>query len=158
MKIPKLQAAISSLFPNAQILSSIPPDEVISIGCANQATYVIGTGWDEDGENLDVEITTLPTDVYVNCVNADKQPIDGSEKELFIKKGSAVPSIHGLTIAKSMKKPVQLAIHQGDHVDYIESEADKDLVEISARLHGGVQQHNDLSKTIEPATIHIHLN
>lgn len=34
MKIPKLQASMSALVPGAQVLSTIPSDEVISIGCA----------------------------------------------------------------------------------------------------------------------------
>lgn len=157
MKIPKLQSAISSLFPKAEVLSSIPPDEVISIGCANQAAYVNGDG-DEDGEQVDMEITTLPTDVRVICVDAEQQPIEGSDSDVLFKKGATVPSAHGVTIAKSMKKPVRLSVAQGDHATVIEGkDADKDLVEITARVHGGVRLIASNSQTIEPATIHIHL-
>lgn len=158
MKIPKLQAAISSLFPNAQVLSSIPSDEVIAIGCANQAAYVNGDG-DEDGEQVDMEITTLPTDVRVICVDANEQTVDGSDSDVLLKKGATVPSAHGVTIAKSMKKPVRLCVSQGDHRSVIEcKDADQDLVEITARVHGGVRLNASHAQTTEPATIHIHLS
>lgn len=158
MKIPKLQTAISSLFPNAEVLSTIPPDEVISIGCANQAAYVNGDG-DEDGEQVDMEITTLPTDVRVICVDADQQPIEGSDSDVLFRKGATVPSAHGVTIAKSMKKPVRLSVVQGEHSTVIEcKDSEKDLVEITARVHGGVRLNASNSQTTEPATIHIHLD
>lgn len=158
MKIPKLQSVISSLFPKADVLSSIPPDEVISIGCANQAAYVNGDG-DEDGEQIDMEITTMPTDVRVNCVDADGKPIEGSVSDVLFKKGATVPSAHGVTIAKSMQKPVRLSFAQGDSTTVIESkDVEKDLVEITARVHGGVRLNGPNSQSIEPATIHIHLD
>lgn len=92
MKIPKLQTAISSLFPKAEVLSTIPPDEVISIGCANQAAYVNGDG-DEGGEQVDMEMTTLPTDVRVICVDVEQQPIDGSDSDVLFKKGATVLTV-----------------------------------------------------------------
>lgn len=158
MKIPKLQSTISSLLPKAQILSSIPPDEVISIGCAKQSAYLNGNHFDDVAECVDLEITTLPEDIFVQCVDADNKPIDGAENELLFKKGAPVPSLHGVTLAKPMKNPVKLAVQQGEHTDYIESVANKDLIEITARLHGGFRQNSDKTQNIEPATIHVHLN
>lgn len=58
-----------------------------------------------------------------------------------------------------MKKPVRLSVAQGEHTTVIECEdAEKDLVEITARVHGGVRLNASNSQTIEPATIHIHLD
>lgn len=159
MKIPKLQSTISLLLPKAQILSSIPPDEVISIGCTKQSSYLNGNEFDDVAEHIDMEITTLPEDIFVQIVDADNNPaIDGMENELLFKCGAPVPTIHATSINKEMKQPVKLAIQQGDQIDYIESGFDKDLTEIVARLHGGIRQSNDKSQTIEPATIHVHLN
>lgn len=155
MKIPKLQSTISALVPQAQVLSSIPPDEVISIGCAKQSAYL--TGSDDVADHVDIEITTIQDDVTFQYVDADNKPIENSEPELLFKCGAPVPSIHGVTIAKPMTHPVKLAIQQGDHIDYIESDPDKDLNEIAARLHGGIRKHHDTYNT-EPATIHLHLN
>lgn len=158
MKIPKLQSTISALVPKAQVLSSIPPDEVISIGCAKQSAYLTGTDFDDVTEHVDIEVTTLPDDITYQYVDADNKPIDDTEPELLFKNGAPVPSINAVTIAKQLKHPVKLAIRQGDHVDYIENDPSKDLTEIVARLHGGIRTHNDNTQTIEPATVHLHLN
>lgn len=155
MKIPKLQSAISALVSNAEVLSSIPPDEVISIGCANQAVYVHGDG-DEDGEQVEMEITTLPTDICVGVVGDNNQLI-GEQLTLF-RKGATVPSAHGVTLPLVAKAPVKLSVIQGDHRDYIESNADKDSKEIVGRAHGGVRLNNAVAAVTEPASIHIHLN
>lgn len=158
MKIPKLQSTISSLVPKAQVLSTIPPDEVISIGCAKQSAYLNGTDFDDVADNIDMEITAIPDNISFQFVDADNKPIADTETEFLFKSGALVPSIHGVTIAKQMHHPIKLAIKQGDHIDYIESVPEKDLTEITARLHGGIRTHNDNTQTIEPATIHLHLN
>lgn len=158
MKIPKLQSTISALVPQAQILSTIPPDEVISMGCTKQSAYLSGTDFDEVADHIDMEISTLPEDISFQYVDADNKPIDDTEGGILFKKGAPVPSIHGAAIAKQLKHPVKLEIKQGDHIDYIENDPNKDLTEISARLHGGIRKHHDNTQTIESATIHLHLN
>lgn len=158
MKIPKLQTTISTLVPKAQVLSSIPPDEVISIGCAKQSAYLNGTDFDDVADNVDMEITTIPDDISFELVDGDNKPIDDTETEYLFKSGALVPSIHGVTIVKTMQHPVKLAIKQGNHIDYIESDPETDLTEITARLHGGIRKHADDTQTIEAATIHLHLN
>merc|ERR1711951_290176 len=39
-KVTKIQSALSSMFPQAEMLSSLAPDEVIAIGAAVQASYI----------------------------------------------------------------------------------------------------------------------
>jgi len=39
-KVVKIQSALSSMFPQAEMMSSLAPDEVIAIGAAVQASYV----------------------------------------------------------------------------------------------------------------------
>lgn len=159
MKIPKLQSTISALVPKAQVLSTIPPDEVISIGCAKQSAYLNGTDFDDDvADNIDMEITTIPDDISFQFVDENNKQITDTETEFLFKSGALVPSIHGVTIVKQLEHPIKLAIKQGDHIDYIESDPEKDLTEITARLHGGIRKHNDNTQTIESATIHLHLN
>lgn len=41
LKIPKLQENICNLFPNAEALLNIAPDELISLGAAKHAGYCI---------------------------------------------------------------------------------------------------------------------
>merc|ERR1712080_728981 len=39
-KVVKLQSALAAAFPQAQVLSSLPPDEVLAYGAAVQASYI----------------------------------------------------------------------------------------------------------------------
>lgn len=157
--MPILQSNISQLVPNAKILSTIPPDEVISIGCAKQSQYVMGLDDFEDvADNIDMKITTLDEDIALQYVDADGKAIVDEEPSILFKRGTPVPSMHGVVIEKKIQHPVKLAIHQNDHIDYIENDPEKDLNEITARLHGGIRKHHDNTQTIEKATIHLHLN
>lgn len=158
MKIPKLQSAFSALVPKAQFLSSIAPDEVVSIGCAKQSSYLSGHEFDDVSAHVDMEITTLPEDVFVRIVDKDNEAADGAANEVLFRKGAPVPTIHAATLKQDAKAPVKLAVQQGEHIDYVENEATNDLQEIVARLHGGVRENTDKSHTIEPTTIHLHLN
>lgn len=83
MKIPKIKSTISSMFPQAQILDSIPADEVIAIGAAKQASIVM-SAWDSDGDHLDMEISTICNDIYVQQEN--------QKPTCIFAKGSIVPS------------------------------------------------------------------
>lgn len=159
MKIPILQSNISQLIPNAKVLSTIPPDEVISIGCAKQTAYVMGIDdYDDVADNIDMPVTTLAEDISLQYVDADGKAIVDTEPTVLFKRGAPVPSMHGVIIEKIMQHPVKIAIHQNDHIDYIENDPEKDLNVISARLHGGIRKHHDNTQTIEKATIHLHLN
>lgn len=159
MKIPKLQSTISALLPKAQVLSTIPPDEVVSIGCAKQSAYLNGSDFDDFADQVDIEITTLPEDIYVKFVTAAGESIPDVEKELIFKKGALIPSIHGATVTKQITEPnVKLEIEQGNHIDHVETNTENGINEITARLHGGARQSNDHTVTYEPATIHIHVN
>ncbi|XP_069703029.1 heat shock 70 kDa protein 14-like [Periplaneta americana] len=58
MKTPKLQQAIGDLFPDAEVLNGISPDEVIATGAAKQGGYLPGP-FDQDCENLSVEVPAV---------------------------------------------------------------------------------------------------
>lgn len=67
MIIPLIQSTIIAEFPNAQILNSIKPDEVIAFGCARRASYM---AFDIAPLNLmtgegDVEVPARNAIVYV---------------------------------------------------------------------------------------------
>lgn len=71
MKTPKLQSAVTALFPQSQILNTIQPDEVISIGCARQASFVSAAGGKHhhavlDVDQVELELDALAEDVAVN--------------------------------------------------------------------------------------------
>lgn len=54
-KIPRLQAMIQDIFPDVDILSSTPPDEVIAVGAALQAGLLVS----RDGPELEQESTAV---------------------------------------------------------------------------------------------------
>lgn len=114
--------------------------------------------YDNVADNIDMLITTLAEDVSFQYVDADDKAMPDTEQTILFKRGTPVPSMHGIVIEKPMQHPVKIAIHQNDHIDYIENDPEKDLSEMSARLHGGIRKHHDNTQTIEKATIHLHLN
>lgn len=81
MKIPKFQSTIQSMFPEAELLNQINPDEVMALGCARQAALV-AQPWDPDCKYLDMEICSMPCDVVVKV----------DDKEVTrIKMGTIIP-------------------------------------------------------------------
>ncbi|XP_064632743.1 heat shock 70 kDa protein 14-like [Lineus longissimus] len=76
MKVQCLQKHISDYFANAEILSSIPPDEVIAIGAAKEAAILTGN---EDDAKLAEKETTL------DCLSRGVQvKIRGEKQQVFV--------------------------------------------------------------------------
>lgn len=149
MKIPKLQQAISALFPAAQVLNSIPPDETVAIGCGKQALYVTGVSWDTNGEYKDAEVETLSHDVYIEYISE----AENGGKELLFSRGALVPSVSKVTITRPIKCVngiAKIRVIQDDQFEDIERECSADLKEIRARIH-----HSD--ENVKPV-VHLHLD
>lgn len=68
MKIPKLQTAIASLIPDAELLSGINPDEVIALGCARQAGLLLEVP-EFLSKDLDTEMEFLGKDIYLKYLD-----------------------------------------------------------------------------------------
>lgn len=152
MKIPKLQQAISALFPTAQVLNSIPPDETVAIGCGKQALYVTGVSWDTNGEYTDKEVETLSHDVFIEYIS-DVDSGETGGKELLFNCGALVPSVSKVTVTRPIKcvdGKAKIRVIQGDQIEEIERECSADLKEIRARIH-----HSD--ENVKPV-VHLHLD
>lgn len=152
MKIPKLQQAISALFPTAQVLNSIPPDETVAIGCGKQALHVTGVSWDTNGEYKDAEVETLSHDVYIEYTS-EAENGESAGRELLFSRGALVPSVSKVTITRPIKCVdgiAKIRVIQGDQIDEIERECSADLKEIRARIH-----HSD--ENVKPV-VHLHLD
>ena len=57
--MPKIRQIFSEKFPNAELLLSIKPEEVIAIGAAKQAEIILGK------EEIDFADLTCP----INCIS-----------------------------------------------------------------------------------------
>ncbi|XP_045445424.1 heat shock 70 kDa protein 14 [Melitaea cinxia] len=68
MKIPKLQSAVASLLPEAEVLSGINPDEVIAVGCAKQAGLILDLP-ELSLSNTSTEVEFLGTDIYMKYLD-----------------------------------------------------------------------------------------
>lgn len=96
MRIPKLQSAISAQFCDDEnsktiILSSIPTDEVVSIGCARQASFLVGgasSPIDSDGDlvnDIDMEMPTISENIFL-------QTDDSSTEQLLFVAHTPLPT------------------------------------------------------------------
>ncbi|XP_061570226.1 heat shock 70 kDa protein 14 [Cololabis saira] len=74
-RIPRLQQLIREMFPDVELLSSFPPDEVIAVGAAMEAGLLVG----RDGLLSDEESVT----VDVSAADILLKEVDGSGAEAF---------------------------------------------------------------------------
>lgn len=73
-RIPKLQQMIRDLFPDVELLNSIPPDEVIPVGAAMQAGILVGKDSLALGEDS----------ITVDCCASDITAKVGSFKQSLV--------------------------------------------------------------------------
>nr|XP_039270597.1 heat shock 70 kDa protein 14-like [Styela clava] len=66
--IPRLQDMVSKLLPKSEMLSSIPPSEVIAFGNATEAGLLINLDNTELADE-DCEIPAAPVDIYLNLLD-----------------------------------------------------------------------------------------
>lgn len=116
------------MFPSAQTLSSIPPDEVIALGCAKQASF-IGNGWDTEGEHIDMDILTLSSDIIIHTNDDQGNPIT-------LEKGTPLPNERKFP-AKYVDGKVKISVTQNDQIDIIEDSADVLDCTVRAKLQHG---------------------
>nr|AGO01993.1 heat shock 70kDa protein 14 [Monopterus albus] len=77
-RIPRLQQMIRDMFPDVELLSSAPPDEVIAVGAALEAGLLVGRDNlvpEEESVTVDVSATDILVKVY--------QEMDESGAEVF---------------------------------------------------------------------------
>lgn len=138
MKIPKIQSTICAQFPNAQILNTIQPDEVIAMGCARQASFVVVAGAKHhlDMDQVDVEIPALSADVLVKAPTAD------SVAEVLFPSGTTVPAERQLSAATfSVNGEMQAEVWQGEHMDFVKSAVQAfDGLQLVARIDHGTDE------------------
>uniref|UniRef100_A0A4W6EMP2 Heat shock protein 14 n=1 Tax=Lates calcarifer TaxID=8187 RepID=A0A4W6EMP2_LATCA len=78
-RIPRLQQMIRDMFPDVELLSSAPPDEVIAVGAALEAGLLVGRdSLAPEEESLIVDVSA--TDILVKVLQSE---VDESGAEVF---------------------------------------------------------------------------
>ncbi|KAL7733095.1 hypothetical protein ACLKA6_004627 [Drosophila palustris] len=106
MQIPKLQAALAARFPDAKMHTSHSADEVVAIGCARQAVYLL----DPQQAQLQKadDCVLVEDDLYIWHGN------DESNAKLVLSKGSILPAKIKVSLPSSQSG-------EGDAVDALAS-------------------------------------
>lgn len=73
-RIPRLQQMIRDMFPDVELLSSAPPDEVIAVGAALEAGLLVGKD-DLAPEEESVTVDVSATDILVKVSRSIKNMI-----------------------------------------------------------------------------------
>lgn len=74
-RIPRLQQMIQDMFPDVEVLSSAPPDEVIAVGAALEAGLLVGRDGvapEEEEVTVDVSASDILVKVYFEHVLEDQ--------------------------------------------------------------------------------------
>ncbi|KAM4678435.1 heat shock 70 kDa protein 14 [Discoglossus pictus] len=86
-RMPKLQQLIKDVFPDVELLSSIPPDEVIPIGAAIQAGILLGK------DNLSTDLDTLTIDCSASDILVKEADESGTDKfTVLLPSGTPLPA------------------------------------------------------------------
>ncbi|NP_001092168.1 heat shock 70 kDa protein 14-A [Xenopus laevis] len=86
-RIPKLQLLIKDLFPEVEMLSSIPPDEVIPVGAAIQAGILLGK------ENLSTDLDTITIECLASDILVKETDESGNNKfTVLLPSGTPLPA------------------------------------------------------------------
>lgn len=104
MQIPKLQAAVAARYPDAKLHNSNSTDEVVAIGCARQAVFLL----DPQQAQLQKadECVLVEDDLYIWHGN------DESNAKLVLSKGSILPAKIKVSLPQS---------GEGDAIDALAS-------------------------------------
>ncbi|XP_069012496.1 heat shock 70 kDa protein 14 [Embiotoca jacksoni] len=107
-RIPRLQQMIREMFPDVEVLSSAPPDEVIAVGAALEAGLLVGRdGLGPEEESVTVDVSA--TDILV-------KEMDESGAEIFtvlLPSGTPLPARrHHILSAEGKLSSLRLEIYQ----------------------------------------------
>ncbi|XP_037949932.1 heat shock 70 kDa protein 14 [Teleopsis dalmanni] len=83
MQIPKLQSAIAALFPDAMLYNTLSTDEVVALGCARQATFLV----DADEQELDITENSHFAEDRITIWHNDE-----ADAKILIEKGTMLPN------------------------------------------------------------------
>merc|ERR1712071_624675 len=71
-KMPRLQKAVAAALPESEMLTSLTADEVVALGCCNQAA-IMGEPWDATCDLRQVAIPVTSKSISVKCGDEDER-------------------------------------------------------------------------------------
>lgn len=142
-KIVKLQSALGGKFPNAEILTSLAPDEVVAIGAAVQASCILH----ETSQAAREKMLSLSQDI-VAAVDGD----DGDKMTTLLAEDSTVPCKRSVTLSSTAdSESVSVSVYWGRARDVIlaklslSSISNKSKLMLSAHIHRDGSTHITLA-------------
>jgi len=107
-RIPRLQQMIRDLFPDVELLSSAPPDEVIAVGAALEAGLLVG----RDGPSLEEE--SVPVDACASDILVKELDESGAEVfNVLLPSGTPLPARrHHILSARGQLSSLCLELYQ----------------------------------------------
>ncbi|XP_022235486.1 heat shock 70 kDa protein 14-like [Limulus polyphemus] len=73
-KVPRIQQLVSDAFPDAEVLNTISPDEVIAVGAAVEAALLLGKDIKESPE-LSSHILAVQNTLYIKSLGSDGEDL-----------------------------------------------------------------------------------
>ena len=134
-KIVKLQSALGSKFPNAEILSSYAPDEVTAMGAAVQASYINHDTCQTPRETL----MSLSQDIIAN--------IEGEDQDFTIlAQDSTVPCKRSVTIpTNDNKENLDVNVYWGQDKSLVLAKLSLTNISSKSKVILSVHIHRDAS-------------
>jgi len=147
-KVTKIQSALSSLFPQAELLNSLAPDEVIAIGAAVQASYVTK----ETTQHVKETLLAISKDILVG--------VEGREEEaVVVVQDSTLPVKRSVPLTPLPDtESITVSIYWGDKSCILTSLtlapiSNKSKVSLSVHIHRDGSSHITLAdKTTQSST------
>jgi len=147
-KVTKIQSALSSLFPQAELLNSLAPDEVIAIGAAVQASYVTK----ETTQHVKETLLAISKDILAG--------VEGREEEVVVVvQDSTLPVKRSVPLTPLPDtESITVSIYWGDKSCVLTSLtlapiSNKSKVSLSVHIHRDGSSHITLAdKTTQSST------
>ena len=132
-KVVKLQSALSSMFPGAEILSSYSPDEIIAIGAAVQASYISK----DPSQNPTEKLLALSQDIIA--------VVEGGEEMTLIAEDTTLPCRQSskLNLPASSTDSVSVTVFWGKEKATVLTKLSLSSVSSSSKLVLSVHIHRD---------------
>jgi len=136
-KIVKLQTALRNKFPNAEILSSFAPDEVIALGAAVQASYITN------------ETTQMSQEKLMSLSNDILAVVDGVDEDIVVVvQDSTVPCKRSISLPSGERENLDVTLYWGKEKSHALTKLSLASIKNNSKIVLSVHIHRDSSTHI----------